>query len=904
VGKVVGLGNLNELVRMNSFKVFKIHATLAGAMMLSACDYGFTSSHSGSSVVTPPTNNSIVATSSAADGAQVAVGSRAVVSVTFTTNDGRPATNLSVTSGLSALPKEWTGPASFTCARVSTGNGCMLDFAYAPTALENGSLTLNFSYTNNAGASKTGTVTLTYASTEHNNVVATAAPAGQVAAIVGAQSTVSITFTTDDGRNASLLSVDTSTLPSGWSASASVFTCATVNTGSSCVLNLTYSPTAAGGGTAKLSYTYNDGGGTARFGSIDIPYLATTQNNVVATQTPVGQVEAVIGGSQTVKIDFTTDDTQPASGLTPADLAALPPGWTGPASFSCATVTTGNGCELSLNYQPTQVGSGAIALHFAYSNNSGTAKTGTVNIAYVAGSDNTIVGTPSPSGTINAIVGTGGQTVTVTFNSNDGNPGSNLSMTSGLGTLPAGWSGPASFSCISVNTGNGCQLVLTYNPPSAATGALQLQYSYQANSGAVKAGSVTIPYAATTHNNLIATTAPSGSIGAVVNGGAKPVTVTFTTDDGNPASAIAITSGLTTLPAGWTGPGSFTCATASTGTGCQLALSYAPTVNGSGTVSLGYSYHDDSGTLKTGTANIDYASIPGFLYITDTVANVLRCAISAADGSLSSCSTVASGLNAPVGLAFSGNWAYVSPGAAATDVDVCPVAADGSLGACSSAHTFSLPNALAVSGGRLYISDANGPGYVHSCDINNINGSLSNCQDNAVGTIDTMDGIAVTATTAYIVDINGNHLTTCAVSPTDGTLSGCTQQSLNNTTPLGGNTPVAAPRSASVYGGNLYVGTHAAVLLFPIGANGAVTVPVLPATCVLAPGTSCTIDVVPQTPVASAVFNNGYAYISGNGNSGSGGVGVCKVEPNGLLDNCSTGASPGTPAYYGGLAVH
>jgi hypothetical protein len=527
-----------------------------------------------------------------------------------------------------------------------------------------------------------------------------------------------------------------------------------------------------------------------------------------------------------------------------------------------------------------------------------------VNIAYRAGADNTIVGTPSPSGTINAIVGSGSVTVTVTFNSNDGNPGSNLSITSGLGTLPTGWSGPGSFSCASVNTGNGCQLTLTYNPPSAAAGALQLQYGYRANSGAVKTGSVTIPYASTTHNNLIATTAPSGSIGAVVNGGAKPVTVTFTTDDGNPATAIAITSGLSTLPAGWTGPASFTCATASTGTGCQLALSYAPTVNGSGTVSLGYSYHDNSGTLKTGTANINYTSIPGFLYVTDRVANVLRCAISAADGSLSSCSTAASGFNAPVGLAFSGNWAYVSPGAASTDVAVCPVAADGSLGACSSAHTFSSPNALAVSGGRLYVSDANGPGYVRSCDINNIDGSLSNCHDNPVGTINTMDGIAVTATTAYIVDINGNHLTTCAVSPTDGTLSVCTQQSLNDTTPLGGNTPVAAPRSASAYGGNLYVGTHAAVLLFPIGADGAVTVPVPPVTCSLALGTSCTIDVVPQTPVVSTAFNNGYGYISGFGGGGGGGVGVCRLEPNGLLDNCITGASPPRPAFYGGLAVH
>jgi hypothetical protein len=246
----------------------------------------------------------------------------------------------------------------------------------------------------------------------------------------------------------------------------------------------------------------------------------------------------------------------------------------------------------------------------------------------------------------------------------------------------------------------------------------------------------------------------------------------------------------------------------------------------------------------------------------------------------------------------------VAPGLVAGDVDVCPVNADGSWGTCASAHTFGTPSALSVSNGRLYVADSDYPGLVHSCDINNADGSLSNCNDNAVGPIITMVGVAVTATTAYTVDINGNNLTTCAVSPTDGTLSGCTQQSLNNTTPLGGNTPVASPRSVSAYGGNLYVGTGAAILMLPIALDGSVTVPVLPATCVLAPGTSCTIDVVPQTPVTSAAFSNGYGYVSGFGNSGAGGVGVCKIEANGLLDNCITGASPSTPAFYGGLAVH
>jgi hypothetical protein len=621
---------------------------------------------------------------------------------------------------------------------------------------------------------------------------------------------------------------------------------------------------------------------------------------VIATPAPAGQIVAVLGGSQTVTVNFTTDDSNPASNLivTPANLTSLPAGWSGPATFTCTTLSTGNGCQLSLTYMPTQTGSGTVTLNFGYTNNSGVAMTGSLNIAYAATADNTVIGTPSPSGTVNAVVGQGSQTVTVTFNSNDGNPASNFGVTGGLATLPSGWSGPGTFTCASVNTGNSCQLSLSYNPLSAASGTLQLNYGYNANSGTAKTGSVMIPYTATTNNNLVATQSPSGSISAVVNSGSVPVMLTFTTDDGNPATAISITSGLGTLPSGWSAPATFSCAVASTGTGCQLTLTYAPTVNGSGTIALGFSYNDDAGTAKTGTANIAYASIAGFLHITDNLSHVVSCAVSGVDGSLSACANAASGLSAPSGIAFSGNWAYVTPGIAASDVDVCAVAADGSLSGCTSAQTFTAPNALAVSGGYLYVADASSPN-VDICTID-ADGSLSGCFANYIGPVNTMDGIAVTATTAYIVDINGGNLTTCTVNP-DGSLFPCTQATLDGTTPAGGNTPNAAPRSVSVYGGNLYIGTKAGVLILPIAGNGTVTVNY---PCSLTVGTSCTDEgtAPAQTPVTGFAFDNGYAYVAGFGSGG--GVGICTIAASGLLTNCATSPNSFLNGYYGGLAVH
>jgi hypothetical protein len=634
--------------------------------------------------------------------------------------------------------------------------------------------------------------------------------------------------------------------------------------------------------------------------SSQIPAPSTpTNDNIVATPSPSGAIDVVVGSGAAFNVTFTTDDGATATNLLiTAGLSPLPAGWTGPASLTCASVSTGSGCMLNLTYHPTAVGSGTLTFSYSYTNNAGTSKTGTATVSYAATSNDNVVATPSPAGQIAVVTG-GTSSVGITFTTDDGQPATNLLITAGLSPLPAGWSGPASFTCASVSTGSGCLLNLTYAPSTIASGTLQLNYSYNANSGTAKTGSVMIPYTATTNNNLVVTPSPSGSISAVVNSGSVPVTLTFTTDDGNPATAITITSGLGTLPAGWSGAATFSCASASTGTGCQLALTYAPTVNGSGTVALGYSYNDNAGTAKTGTANIAYASIPGFLYLTDNTSAVVRCSVSGVDGSLSSCASAATGLSAPTGIAFSGNWAYVTPGIVSTDVDVCPVASDGTLGACISAQTFSTPNALAVSGGYLYVADANFPSYVYSCTIN-VDGSLSACIANAIGTaVITMDGIAVTATTAYIVDINGGNLTTCTVSSVDGSLSACTQTTLTGTNYYDAtHTHSAAPRSASVYGGNLYIGMYAGVLYLPIAADGTVTVTY---PCQITTGTSCTLDTgLVQTPANGFAFNNGYAYAGGYG--GGGGVGICTIEASGLLDKCTTSSS--LTGYYGGMAVH
>src|ERR1035441_1125470 len=176
---------------MNTLKLLNRWTVVASLAILAACGGG-----GGGGGISPPmgTNNTIVATPSPTGPISVAVGQSQAFSVTFTTSDGKTATNFSITSGLSALPAGWTGPTSLTCASVSTGNGCMANLTFTPTAASSGAVTFNYSYTNNADTSKTGTATVSYASTSNDTVIATPSPKGTIAVVTGGHSTVGITF--------------------------------------------------------------------------------------------------------------------------------------------------------------------------------------------------------------------------------------------------------------------------------------------------------------------------------------------------------------------------------------------------------------------------------------------------------------------------------------------------------------------------------------------------------------------------------------------------------------------------------------------------------------------------------------------------------------------------------------
>lgn len=702
-------------------------------------------------------------------------------------------------------------------------------------------------------------------------VVVTPSMSGTVHTIVGGSQSLTLTFNSDDAHPVwdLVATAGLSPLPNGWSGPTN-FSCATVGSGSGCVLTLTHAPTVVGSGSLKLVYRSRNKTGRISTGSTTIPYSSTSSNNVVGAASPTGQVNAVVGaGSQVLTVSFTTDDGNPATALSlTTHLVSLPSGWSSAASgFTCASVSTGNGCQLSLSYAPASVGSGTLTLNYSYLDNSGHAKTGNVNIAYASTSSNNIVLTPSPTGQIGVIVG-GSQSVDLTFTTDDGNPATALAVT-GLASLPSGWSGANSFSCSSVSTGNGCRLSLSYAPTAVGSGTLSLQFGYTNNSGVAKTGSAVISYVATTNNNVIGTASPAGQI-SVAAGASQGVSVTFTTDDGNAATALSVTTNLTALPSGWSSASSFNCSSVSTGNACQLSLTYAPSSAANSTLTLNFSYTNNAGIAKTGSLNIPYLATQSHLYVAQLVGPLKYCPINA-DGTIGTCAATGNGFSSPTGIVFNGNYAYVND--YYTDaVYVCNVASDGSLSGCvSTGSNFRLPWQLAISGSTLYATDAHFMYGYTTCTINS-NGSLSGCTiTSGSGTA----GVAANANYAYI-SANGSTINVCAIG-SGGSLSSCsaTGSGFNSADGI-------ALTSDKAYIANQGNGT---VSTCSINVNGTLS--------------ACTTTSVGGAPTDVRI-DGSHAYVDDR----YGNIVLCNVASDGSLSGCA--ASNGGNSFYFGIqmAIH
>lgn len=230
--------------------------------------------------------NAVMATINPATPLQVALGSTALVEMTFRSNDGVPARDL--TADVSALPVGWTvSHSELPCATIAADSACRLSLQFQPTAAVASSvLSLPYRYTDSGGTPRDGTASVTYGAIDGGTVTAAVTPGGLVDTFVGSTASVQVTFTAAAGSVSAMHL--TSTLPAGWSVTSGTLPCTTLAAGASCQATLTYAPTSAvPSGTVPIDFRYTDSLGVPRTGSLAIPYRA--RNHFVYVPNRFGQ---------------------------------------------------------------------------------------------------------------------------------------------------------------------------------------------------------------------------------------------------------------------------------------------------------------------------------------------------------------------------------------------------------------------------------------------------------------------------------------------------------------------------------------------------------------------------------------------------------------------------------------
>lgn len=665
--------------------------------------------------------------------ATISAGSQEVI-VTFSAQDERSIDTLIVTEGLGSLPDGWTGPASFACSTITMNNGCSLTLTYAPTAIAQDTLTLQYQYDSAGADPVSAEIEIAFEATSNNNVVTTVTPVGQVLGVVASgHQSVRATFTSDDGNpiNNFVLTTDLAALPAGWSSESPSFACASVSTGSGCQLVLEYEPLVYGDGTLALAYSYTDNAGSTKNGTLDIPYVARVHNSVVATPSQAMPFNVAIGQSEALTLTFTTDDGHPMRWVeVVTDLANdLPADWSANRTeMRCEHVSTGNGCQLVLEYSPTSAANSSFMLQFGWEDGAGRTDNASIPISFNALTHNSVLGTPDPSGQVAVVIG-GSQDVHVTFATDDSLIAHDFALDTDLSSLPAGWSAAASsLLCESVHSGGTCALDLTYAPNARESGTLTLSFSYTNNAGTARNGTLTIPYVGTTDNNIVVTADPEAPYIRKQSRN-LPFTLTFTSDDGAPITGFTTTTALNSIPSVSSGgQTSKVCATVSTGSTCTLDLTFIPGSTRSGTIAINYSYVNNAGLSKAGTVNLPYESWPSLVYLASEDQGVIhRCEANRFTGDLSSCSSTGATSASPMSIAFdpgylNSDWIYIA-NYDQSRIERCTRHPNGALSDCTTVQTITNPTALVhytdallvVSGGTLRRCPVADDGSVEAC---------------------------------------------------------------------------------------------------------------------------------------------------------------------------------------------
>lgn len=279
------------------------------------------------------------------------------------TNTGQA--SLTVVSSLIALPSDFAVASGTTCTAnlaLAANGTCVINVTFTPTATGTRNGTLTITYNTGGGSNTTQNVTL--AGTGQSPAAISVNPtsltfAAQATQTTSAAQTVTVTNT---GQASLTLVSDLIALPSDF-AVASGSTC-TANLSlagnASCVINVTFTPSAGGTRSGTLTITYNNGGGSNATQNVA---LTGTGQAPAATVTPASLnfTAESIGATSPAQTITVTNSGQgnlllgsaPAITGTNAGDFALAAGSTCAANQSIAA---GGSCTINVTFIPTAAG--------------------------------------------------------------------------------------------------------------------------------------------------------------------------------------------------------------------------------------------------------------------------------------------------------------------------------------------------------------------------------------------------------------------------------------------------------------------------------------------------------------------------------------------------------------------
>jgi len=385
-------------------------------------------------------------------------------SLDFTVSATDPNTGETLTIDSNSLPN---GATMNPALPVSGASGVSTDFNWTPAVGQEGTVTVSYTVTDAAGATSTCEVVINV-SEANIEPVCTVAPSGPFTVVVG--NTLTFTVSGSDGNSGDIITIDSSTLPSGSAMNPALPTSGTGTVSS----DFSWTPTAGQEGNYSITYTISDTSGASCSSLIDIVVEAAPPVNEppVCDLSVTDSVIVTVGNA----VNFTITGTDPNAGdVLTISSSALP---NGSAMNPALPVSGPSGISSEFSWTPTSGQEGGYSITYTVTDSSGESCSSIVDILVEASPP--VNEPPVCDLSIgDSVVVTVGDAINFTITGTDPNAGDVLTISSS--TLP---NGSAMNPALPVSGPSGISSEFSWTPTAGQEGNYTITYTVTDTSGA------------------------------------------------------------------------------------------------------------------------------------------------------------------------------------------------------------------------------------------------------------------------------------------------------------------------------------------------------------------------------------------------------------------------------------